>query len=327
MVRLAEPATATPLHAQAMGDLVDRAAARLQRGSKSFAAAARLLSPAERDSMILLYSWCRHCDDMIDGEHLGFAVESPAGLQERLEALHSKTIEAINGQAREEEFLALQVILQKHQIPDRYPLELIRGMSMDVAGTAYHTIDDTLTYCYHVAGVVGVMSAIILGVRDRPTLEHACDLGIGFQLTNIARDVLADARRGRVYLPETWLREAKLSSDVICRESKRRDLYRVVRRLLDVSDGYYHSASIGISRLPMRAAWSIAAARRIYRGIGRQIEFGRETILDRRAATSRLGKLGACSVAAAEVAYLTSPISRHVSANRQGLWTPEALFA
>ena len=41
----------------------------IAQGSKSFAAAARLFDPATRDDAVMLYAWCRHCDDVIDGQH------------------------------------------------------------------------------------------------------------------------------------------------------------------------------------------------------------------------------------------------------------------
>ncbi len=44
----------------------------IAKGSKSFAAAARLFAPAMRADAVLLYAWCRHCDDVIDGQELGF---------------------------------------------------------------------------------------------------------------------------------------------------------------------------------------------------------------------------------------------------------------
>ncbi|MBV8972423.1 MAG: squalene/phytoene synthase family protein, partial [Sphingomonadaceae bacterium] len=78
----------------------------------------------------------------------------------------------------------------------------------------FRTFDDTLTYCYHVAGCVGVMMAVVMGVdpADRATLERACDLGLAFQLDNIARDVIEDAAHGRCYLPEDWLAEVGLTA-------------------------------------------------------------------------------------------------------------------
>lgn len=310
-----------------MDDLVETAKARLARGSKSFAAAASLLPADTRQSIVLLYSWCRHCDDVIDGEELGFERQSerpPAA--ERLEQLRVGTLEALQGRASAPEFQCLQRVVHEHRMPDRYPMELLHGMAMDVSGHHYETIEDTLSYCYHVAGVVGVMSAIILGVRDRSTLERASDLGIAFQLTNIARDVIADARRHRCYLPAVWLDAAGIKSTDFSEPKHRTALYEVVVRLLDVSDGYYRSASAGIARLPMRSAWAVAAARRIYSGIGRKIRARGSGSWDSRLATGRASKLGSGALAAVDALTLSSSWFPH-AASREGLWTPDSLFA
>ena len=96
-------------------------------------------------------------------------------------------------------------------------MDLLQGFEMDVEGRRYDTLEDTLDYAYHVAGVVGVMMARIMGVQDAPTLRRAQDLGLAFQLTNIARDVVEDARGGRVYLPGQWLDEAGVP--LICLET------------------------------------------------------------------------------------------------------------
>jgi phytoene synthase len=311
-----------------MDKLVAGAQSRIVNGSKSFAAAASLLPPDKRDSVHLLYSWCRHCDDVIDDETLGFAREVPVSKNpsDCIARLRSGTIAALQGVAPEPEFAALERVVRQHSLPDRYPLELLDGMAMDASGATYETIDDTLRYCYHVAGVVGVMTAIILGVRDRPTLERACDLGIAFQMTNIARDVVADAERGRVYLPENWLEAEGLTRSTLSEPDRRPALFRVVERLLDVSEGYYRSASVGIARLPLRSAWAIATARRVYRGIGQTVRHRGAASWDQRVATSRRYKLAAGVLAAADAAALTGFPNMKMEP-RQGLWTPEPLVA
>ncbi len=81
---------------------------------------------------------------------------------------------------------------------------------MDVDEERYRTLDELLVYCWRVAGVVGVMMARIMGVRDEAVLDRASDLGLAFQLTNIARDVVDDAVAGRVYLPLDWLTQEGL---------------------------------------------------------------------------------------------------------------------
>ena len=113
-----------------------------------------------------------------------------AEAERKLAGLRNETLAALAGKAVEPVFIGLQRVVEAHHIPAHYPLDLIEGMAMDVRGRSYATIDDTLCYAYYVAGVVGVMMATILGVRDRATLERASDLGIAFQLTNIARDVI-----------------------------------------------------------------------------------------------------------------------------------------
>jgi phytoene synthase len=321
-----------------MDELLERAARRISEGSKSFAAAAKLLPPAQRASVRLLYTWCRHCDDVIDGEVLGFPaiVPGPSPYMpsrktwtrpplDELAALIEGTEAALAGAACEPEFVALQRVVALHRIPPRYPRELLTGMAMDARGASFNSIDDTLTYCYHVAGVVGVMTAIIMGARDAPTLERASDLGIAFQLTNIARDVVVDAERGRVYLPTAWLEAEGLDRSSLCDRSRRDALFRVVQRLIALSDRYYASALTGIAALPFRSAVAVATARRVYRGIGERILATGPASWSERIVTSRREKTGAAVRALGDT--LTPYKLRCHEASREGLWTPQALIA
>ena len=249
---------------------------RIERGSKSFAGAAALFSPDVRASAYMLYAWCRHCDDEIDGQELGFNTASAAGAAtaEALGRLREKTVGAVESRASEPIFLALQTVVAKHQIPARFPLDLLEGMAMDVSRQEYRTLQDTLAYSYHVAGCVGVMMAMIMGARDQATLDRACDLGLAFQLTNIARDVAADARVGRVYLPGDWLAEAGVPAGGIGALENANAVHGVTLRLLEEADRYYASAYYGIALLPWRSALAIAAARRIYSDIGNVVREG-----------------------------------------------------
>jgi phytoene synthase len=256
-------------------DAVSRASREMMRvGSRSFDTAARLLDPAARESARNLYAWCRYLDDVVDGQALGQRpdrADTEAAAQ-RLQQLRWQTLEALAGLPQQDAtFVAFQRVVQAHAIPSRYPLALLDGFAMDVEGRHYGTIDDTLDYCYHVAGVVGVMMARILEVEDDAVLDHACDLGLAFQLTNIARDVVDDWRVGRVYLPADWLTEAGLTPASLGAPRHRAALFGVVKRLLDTAEPYYESAAAGIAALPPRPAWAIATARDVYRAIGTQV--------------------------------------------------------
>ena len=299
----------------------------IQKGSKSFAMAAKLLPRDVRYDAMMLYAWCRHCDDVIDDQILGFAretasTETPA---ERLEQLREKTKRALQGDGHEPVFIALGRVARKHGIPERHPMELLNGFDMDVNGRVYETLDDTLDYCYHVAGVVGVMMAMIMGVRERPTLNRASDLGIAFQLTNISRDVVEDAKGGRCYLPREWLREAGIDGADLSDPQHRLAVFQVTRKLLQEADEYYRSALFGMQRLPLGAAVGIGCARRVYRDIGRIVANRGESAWDGRAIVGRSRKAAAAISGAIAALRAHTTLRIGYAPNRNGLWTVPGL--
>ena len=299
----------------------------IEKGSKSFALAAKLLPRDTRYDAMMLYAWCRHCDDVIDDQILGFAretasAETPA---ERLEQLRKKTKAALEGRADEPVFIALGRVAGKHGMPERHPMELLSGFEMDVNGRVYETLEDTLDYCYHVAGVVGVMMAMIMGVRERQTLNRASDLGIAFQLTNISRDVVEDAKGGRCYLPRAWLREAGIDGADLCDPQHRKAVSQVTRRLLREADRYYRSALFGMQRLPLGAAIGIGCARRVYRDIGRIVASRGESAWDSRAIVGRTRKVAAAISGAIAALRAHTTLRIGCAPNRTGLWTMPGL--
>lgn len=274
--------------------LMEHATRTIEVGSKSFAAAAKLFDPATRRSVLMLYAWCRHCDDVVDGQELGFntAGAGAGDAAAALALLEEQTRRAYAGEAMgAPAFAAFQEVALRHRIAPRYAFDHLAGFAMDVEGARYETIDDTLRYCYHVAGVVGLMMASIMGVRDEDVLDRACDLGLAFQLTNIARDIVEDARMGRCYLPAQWLREAGIPPHALAEPRHRAALAQVAARLVDHAEPYYDSALEGVKALPLRSAWAIASARKVYRQIGIEVKRRGPRAWDERAGTGKAMKL------------------------------------
>jgi phytoene synthase len=270
--------------------------AAIRSGSKSFASAARLFNARTRASVHLLYAWCRACDDAIDGQVLGHrtAQSGSTSARDTLARLRSETQRALNGHASPDPvFQGLQRVAERHAIPHHHFFELLDGFAMDVAGRSYDTLEETLDYCYYVAGVVGVMMSMIMGPHDEETLDRAAELGIAFQLTNIARDVIDDAHVGRIYLPRRWLDAAGVPLSDIAAPEFRPALFQVVHRLLDVADGFYDASVPGVARLPLRAGWAVETARVIYREIGREVIRRGPAAWDQRVTTSRRRKVAA----------------------------------
>lgn len=311
---------------QPTDDIVRLSCTIIQAGSKSFAAAAKIFNPETRTSAYLLYAWCRHCDDVIDGQQLGYDQGKTLNHDpsKELIKLRKKTNDALTGLLIDDPiFSALQKVIYKNNIPKIYPFALLDGFEMDVDKKSYQTIDDTLNYCYHVAGVVGVMMSLIMGAKDDLTLDRACDLGLAFQLTNIARDVVEDAQNGRVYLPTDWLRSVGLNTDpdLLLQESNREQLVIVINRLLKEAEKYYESSLSGLPKLGFRSSWAIATARIIYRKIGVELIKNGTKAWDKRVSTTKYQKLSALISGLGATIYAHT-IGQHVAPYpRNELWT------
>lgn len=260
----------------------------IARGSTSFDYASRLFEPRLREDVWLLYAWCRHCDDLVDGQVHGHAAApghgDAASRAARFAALRADTAALAGTPVAEPALRALQRVARAHRIEAHWPCDLLDGFAMDVAGRRFATVEDTLAYCWGVAGVVGVMMALVMGAREPAVLRRAQDLGLAFQLTNICRDVLEDARAGRVYLPAELLARHGVAAtpEAVADPANAAAVHAVSCELLARAESFYDSSRVGLRDLPWRSALAVAAARGIYREIGRRVRGGGTAALARR---------------------------------------------
>lgn len=267
----------------------------IARGSKSFAAASLLFDRQTRERAWLLYAWCRRCDDLADGQEFGHdlsAVPDPAA---RLALIRRLTDAALAGQiVGDPAFDALRIVAAETRLPHRFAHDLIEGFRLDLEDWRPRSEEDLYRYCYHVAGAVGCMMAIAMGVSpdDEDTLDRACDLGMAFQLSNIARDIEEDDRGGRCYLPMAWLVEMDMPPGQHMKPPFRPRLAMLARRLVDQAAAFEASARVGTRRLGLRSAWAVLAAAGIYGAIGREVAARGDHAWDHRASTSAAAKIG-----------------------------------
>ncbi len=286
-------------------DLVEHARTSIAVGSKSFAAASRLFDPPTRERAWLLYAWCRRCDDIADGQIAGHGTRRVADASARLAELRGKTDAALAGEVvGDPAFDALRVVAAETRLPARFARDLIEGFALDAAEWRPRTEDDLYRYCYHVAGAVGCMMAVVMGVppEDDATLDRACDLGLAFQLANIARDVGEDAAAGRCYLPGEWLAQVGIPSDAVMAPEHRPALATLAARLASRAAAYEASARYGAPALSFRSAWAVLAAAAIYGAIGREVARRGERAWDARVSTSGGAKVRFIARAAAQAA-------------------------
>ena len=254
---------------QPLLDSADLAACRelLRGGSRSFFAASLLLPRRVHEPATALYAFCRVADDLIDagGDGPGPAA-ALADLRARLDAAYAGRPYPIAADR------ALAAVVLRHGIPRALLDALLEGFEWDAAGRRYNSLAELEAYAARVAGAVGAMMAALMGERSAEGVARACDLGIAMQLSNVARDVGEDARAGRLYLPQDWLRTAGIDPDAwLAHPSFDPALAGVVQRLLHRADQLYRRADAGIAVLPRACRPGIGAARHLYAEIGQQV--------------------------------------------------------
>lgn len=258
-----------PLWAMPHADAADHAACRaaIRDGSRSFFAASALLPARVRRPAYGLYAFCRLSDDAVDD---ALARDRPAALARLATRLARIYDDAPSDSPADR---AMADLVAAHRLPQALPAALIEGLAWDAQGRRYETLSDLTAYAARVAGSVGAMMTVLMGVRDAAVLARACDLGVAMQFTNIARDVGEDARAGRLYLPLAWMREAGLDPEAFLADPVAGpELRAIVGRLLAVAEGLYARAEAGIPGLPLDCRPAIRAARLIYAEIGRDLE-------------------------------------------------------
>lgn len=271
----------------------------LRTGSRTFHAASLLLPRRVREPATALFAFCRIADDAIDLD--GGTVE---GLRARLSMIYDGRPRAVAADR------ALAHVVARHALPRALPEALLDGFAWDKEGRRYETMADLHGYAARVAGSVGAMMAVLMGVRDAGALARACDLGVAMQLSNIARDVGEDARAGRLYLPRDWLAEAGVDADAFLAVPRFSPaIGSVVRRVLDEADALYARADSGIAMLPLDCRPGIKAARLFYAGIGHEVARRSFDSVTRRAVVSAPRKAALLARGAAGFAW-PAPASR-----------------
>ena len=272
--------------------------AAIRVGSRTFHAASRLLPERVRGPALSLYAFCREADDAIDQS--GDPRAALRSLEDRLDRAYRR--EPIDNAADR----ALADVVARFHIPQAVPAALLEGFAWDAEGRVYEDLPALRAYGMRVAGTVGVMMSLLMGVRSPAALARAADLGVGMQLSNIARDVGEDARLGRIYLPREWLREAGIdAAEWLADPQFEPDLGRIVSRLVVEAQLLYERAAVGVSELPAECRPAIHAARLMYAEIGRKVARAGGYSVSSRAVVSARRKL--LLLAQAITASVTAP--------------------
>jgi phytoene synthase len=231
--------------------------------ARNFAYGIRLLPPAKRRGLAVIYAFARRIDDIGDGTLP--PEEKIAALEQARQAIATLTAASQDDPV----LMALADVERNFPVPMPAFGELIDGCVADVRGTSYQTFDDLLYYCRCVAGSIGRLSLGIFGTGHDagPTtqaIELADSLGVALQLTNILRDIREDRQNGRVYLPAEDLAKFDCDPDRLG-QSTQPGFVRLVEFEAERARDWYATGWKLLSLLDRRSAACTGAMAGIYR--------------------------------------------------------------
>jgi phytoene synthase len=245
-----------------------------------------LFLPAERRRAITaLYAFCREVDDTVDET----TDQSVARI--KLAWWRTEVSAMYKGAATHPATRALQPHLLPYKLQEQHLQAIIDGMEMDLDQSRYLDYPGLRKYCWHVAGVVGILSASIFGVTNPQTLEYAEKLGLAFQLTNIIRDVGDDARKGRIYLPVNELQQFGVTAADILNFRHNEKFEALMKFQTDRAHAVYDEAMALLPKEDRRAQRPGLMMAAIYRTVLDEIERDHFKVLNQRISLTPLRKL------------------------------------
>jgi phytoene synthase len=250
----------------------------------SFYYAFLFLPPPRRRAITALYAFCREVDDVVDETpDAQLAATRLAWWRHELGQLYA-------GNPQHPVTRALAPALAPYGIAQQRLHEIIDGMEMDLTQTRYLDFAGLQRYCYHVAGVVGLLAAGIFGHSDPRTLEYARTLGTAFQLTNIIRDVGEDARKNRIYLPIEDLQKFGVSAADLLGARRSEAFVALMRFQAARAHGFYDQAMAALPAADRRAQRPGLIMAAIYRALLAEIERDGFQVLTQRTSLTPLRK-------------------------------------
>jgi phytoene synthase len=247
-----------------------------------------VLPPRKRSAIIAVWDFCRAVDDAVDEvvpeeewtggltpAALATASRELAGWRAELSAVYSGSPHTRQGQA-------LQPYVREFSLPRPQFERLIDGVEMDLDHARYPSFEALSEYCRRVASAVGLICVEIFGYRDPQTRAYADSLGMALQLTNIIRDVGADLRRGRVYLPADDLARFGVTVAALGEGVVTPEIRELLRFECERAHDYYRRAAAQLPRADRRSLVAAEIMGAIYFAILRRIERADYDVLSRR---------------------------------------------
>ncbi len=224
-----------------------------ERGSKTYFNSSRFFPRSMRDDVFLLYGFVRTADDFVDA-----VPQDGTGFRRFRDAYR----EALGGKPAGDEIIDGFVELSRRRGFDPAWAEaFLSSMEMDLSKSAYATLDETLSYVYGSAEVIGLFMSAIMGLPEEARFP-ARMLGRAMQYINFIRDIDEDNGLGRRYLPLEGSGLASLDRDYL---AARPDEFKAFHRSqIALYEGWQEEAEKGYRFIPRRMRVPIKTAADMY---------------------------------------------------------------
>jgi len=262
--------------------------------AKTFYLATLFLPKRQQNPIFAIYALLRTVDDLVDlaEDKLTNGQITRQEINSMLENWKIRLKQCYRGEVSSDPILmAWHDTLKTYPIPIELPLDLMDGVAMDIEFRKFETFDDLYVYCYKVASVVGLMTSEIFGYSDRQALQHAIDLGIAMQLTNILRDIGEDIDRGRIYLPMEDLKRFGYSEEEFMKKTMNNNFLAMMKFQIERARSYYRSSEKGIPMLEKESRFAVMISSRNYCNILQAIEENNYDVFSQRAYRSFYQKI------------------------------------
>lgn len=255
-----------------------------QSGS-SFYYSFLFLTPDRRRAITALYAFCREVDDTVD-ECTDITIA-----RTKLVWWRKEVSAMMSGEPTHPVTKALQPHMAIYALESEHLMAIIDGMEMDLDQNRYLDFIGLQKYCWHVASVVGILSAKIFGASSPQTLQYAEKLGLAFQLTNIIRDVGEDARKGRIYLPVNELQQFNVTAADVLNARHSDNFEKLMQFQAARAQKLYDEAFALLPKEDRRAQRPGLIMAAIYRAVLNEVERDGFHVLNQRISLTPIRKL------------------------------------
>jgi len=273
----------------------------------SFYVASRFLPKSKRDASYAIYAFSRFTDNLADEP----MVDDLTKIKQNLDFLKkvcnlvfegedlNKIIKCLNFfSSKQEKEVAKQILPAFYSVSKSYNfekkwfLDLIQGVETDLSKTRYQNFEELDYYCYQVAGTIGLIMSVVIGVKDKQALFYADKMGRALQLTNILRDVGEDLfKRDRVYLPLSIFHKYNVKIEDLRQRNLDQNFQNLISELISYNRQQYEQSWQGFNYLHPEGRFALKTACKIYAKILDRIEANHLDVLNQRAFTRKRDKL------------------------------------